>query len=315
MAENTLVVMPVCNPLTREQVVAQKNLLQQIQKAVMMKDVHYGIIPGTKKPTLYKAGAEAILTTFHIAVIPDIEDLSTADCCRYRVTARGVMPDGHVIGAGIGECSTDEEKYRWRRAVCQEEFNSVPEDRRRLKFSSYQGKVDKAMQVRTHPADLANTALKMAKKRAMIDLTLTATAASDVFDQDIEDLPAEYVADHISSHGTATKPAVNQPKPAAKAAEAGGKTIPEGMLKTLREKIAKAGITEDAVCHHFQVASLELLPFSRANDAIKAVVAGQVKPVTAEQERPAEQPNTITDDGAPPPADDDYEGRPFAGEV
>jgi hypothetical protein len=40
-----------------------------------------------------------------------------------------------------------------------------------------------------NPADYYNTVLKMAKKRAHVDAILTATAASDIFTQDIEDMP------------------------------------------------------------------------------------------------------------------------------
>jgi hypothetical protein len=40
-----------------------------------------------------------------------------------------------------------------------------------------------------NPADYYNTCLKMAKKRAHVDAILTATAASDIFTQDIEDMP------------------------------------------------------------------------------------------------------------------------------
>jgi hypothetical protein len=40
-----------------------------------------------------------------------------------------------------------------------------------------------------NPADYYNTVLKMAKKRAHVDAILTATAASDIFTQDVEDMP------------------------------------------------------------------------------------------------------------------------------
>jgi hypothetical protein len=40
-----------------------------------------------------------------------------------------------------------------------------------------------------NPADYYNTVLKMAKKRAHVDAVLTATAASDIFTQDVEDMP------------------------------------------------------------------------------------------------------------------------------
>lgn len=192
-------------PLTAQEVGASKALIQRVMAAVMKRDVHYGVIPGTKKPTLYKPGSEAILSTFRIAVIPEIQDISTPDEIRYRVLARGILPDGTVVGCGIGECSTSEEKYKWRMAVCDEEFNDTPEDRRRIKYAlkwndrNRKKEMAKTQQIRTEPADLANTVLKMAKKRAQIDLTLTATGASDVFDQDIEDLPPEFVEEHVAS--------------------------------------------------------------------------------------------------------------------
>src|SRR5690606_22905756 len=71
------------------------------------------------------------------------------------------------------------------------------ENRRRIKFAKWQGKVEQKKQVRTNPADVANTILKMAKKRAQVDAVITATAASDIFTQDIEDLPEEVVAEIV----------------------------------------------------------------------------------------------------------------------
>lgn len=174
-------------PLTANEIKANVQLIQQVMEAVMIKDTHYGTIPGTNKPTLYKAGAEKILATFKIGVEPLVIDLSTADEAKFRVMARGFMiADGRMVGQGVGEASSNEEKYKWRAAVCVEEYDATPEDRRRDKFQR-DGKTIK--QVRTNPSDVANTVLKMAKKRAQIDLTLTATAASDVFAQDLEDLP------------------------------------------------------------------------------------------------------------------------------
>ena len=181
--------------LTAQEIKAQVQLIQQVMDAVMEKDVHYGTIPGTPKPTLYKAGAEKILTTFRIAAYPkEIDDLSTGDEIRYRVKVHGIhQTSGILIGVGIGECSSNEEKYKWRRPVCDEEFNETPEDRRREVWKRGRDNNYKQKQIRTNPSDVANTILKMAKKRAQIDMTLTATAASDVFDQDLEDLPGGIV--------------------------------------------------------------------------------------------------------------------------
>ena len=172
--------------LTAVDLRAHVNLVQEVMKAVMKDGTHYGVIPGTPKPSLWKPGAEVLAATFRIAVSYRTEDLSTLDVVRYRVTAIGThQTSGIVMGEGMGECSSGEEKYKWRKAY-DEEFNATPEDRKRIKYGKYTAK-----QVRTEAADLANTVLKMACKRAQVAMTLNVTAASDIFTQDIEDLPEE----------------------------------------------------------------------------------------------------------------------------
>ena len=181
------------------------NLIQQVMAAVMKENTHYGVIPGCKQPSLYKAGSEVLLTTFRIAVDPIAEDLSTEDVIRYRVKCRGIHQlSGIVVGSGVGECSSSEEKYKWRKVVCDEEWDATPETRRRTKWANSRNGVYSVRQIRTEPADLANTILKMAKKRAQIDLTLTCTSASDVFTQDIEDLPDELRPDEDGQTGRQT---------------------------------------------------------------------------------------------------------------
>lgn len=165
------------------------NLVQEVMRGIMKLNTHYGTIPGTPKPTLYKPGAEVLCVTFRIAPVYRILDLSTDLVARFRVTCIGQHQVSDImLGEGVGECSSAEEKYKWRAAVCAEEFSLVPETMRRLKFYKNGGK---ATQVRTEAADLSNTVLKMACKRAMIAMTLNVTAASDIFTQDIEDMPEE----------------------------------------------------------------------------------------------------------------------------
>jgi hypothetical protein len=184
---------------------ARVNLVQEVMQGIMKKDTHYGTIPGTPKPTLYKPGAEVLCVTFRVAQSYRIEDLGDAITARYRVTCIGThQVTGTVLGEGVGECSSAEEKYKWRGAVCTEEFDLTPEGFRRIKFAKYKGNVEKKIQVRTEAADLSNTVLKMACKRAMIAMTLNVTAASDIFTQDIEDLPEE-----LRGHEGAGVPPVN----------------------------------------------------------------------------------------------------------
>jgi hypothetical protein len=280
-------------PLTKDQVVAQKRLIQEVMAAVMKDGVHYGVIPGCKQPSLYKAGSEAILSTFRIAVDPSVEDLSTRDCYRYRVTLRGIVPSGEIVGAGVGECSTDEEKYHWRGAVNDKEFDATPEDRRRIKYSkpTSWNQAGEVKQVRTNPADLANTALKMAKKRAQIDLTLTATGASDVFAQDLEDLPDEVREELTREDGgqKSGKPDVKQPQAKQPAHDNGDKAT-DGQVKILHVKMKQAGVTEAAFKAHYKIEHVGDLPKSAVNDAIKAIGEGKIAEIAKAEEAKADTP-------------------------
>lgn len=222
---NAIVEVPHMQLMSADQMRERINAVQKVMGAVMKDGTHYGTIPGTQKPTLYKAGSEVLLTTFHMGLRLEIEDLSNSDEIRYRVKAIGFhQPTGTVVGEGVGECSTGEEKYKWRTSVCDEEFDIYPESRKRVKFQRSWDKVNRRYsflqikQVRTEPADLANTVLKMAKKRAQIDFTLTALGASDIFTQDIEDFPEE-LRGAVDEDGTPVKPGNPIEHPAMKEAK------------------------------------------------------------------------------------------------
>lgn len=191
MTETTLVAVKESRALTVGEIKDQVSTIQRVLSEVMIKGTHYDVVPGCgEKQVLLKPGAEKILTVFHIGTEINVEDLGDGFDIRYRVICRGFyIPTGATIGYGIGECSTSEKKYKWREAVCQAEYDATPETRRnKLWKKDYKtGKITEVLQVRQNPADIANTVLKMAKKRAMVDLCLTATACSDMFVQDIEE--------------------------------------------------------------------------------------------------------------------------------
>jgi hypothetical protein len=178
-------IVPTTGRMSASEVVQHALVVQEVMRAVMKPTVHYGTIPGTDKPTLFQPGADVLCMTFRIAAVFAVEDLSSADAIRYRVTCRGVhQQTGIELGSGIGEGSTGEEKYKWRKAVNKKEFEATPPNMRRVKY----GRSYEVEQVRTEPADVANTVLKMAAKRAKIAMVLNVTAASDMFGQDMEDL-------------------------------------------------------------------------------------------------------------------------------
>lgn len=226
-------------PLTLAQVKDQVRLLQEILKGVMTEGQHYGKIPGAgDKPTLLKPGAEKIMSTFQLWPDPEVEDLSFNDVIRYRVKIKLINKvSGITEGAGVGECSTEEEKYKWRAVVSEDEWNATDEAHKRIKYGKkwennkqvgYQVK-----QIRTNPYDLANTVVKMAKKRALVDAVLTATAASDIFTQDIEDMPPEI----INNKTTTQKPPTTEPK---RKSEAKQEPTPQGDVKDkLHEELSR----------------------------------------------------------------------------
>jgi hypothetical protein len=242
-------------------VVARVRRIQEIMNTVMIgpdaktgrDGIHYGVIPGTLKPTLYQPGAELLCTTFRIAPRPAVEDLSTRDGVRYRVIMRAEhQTTGEMLGEGVGECSSDETKYRWCRPVCDQEWQETPVDQRREKWMHGKNNTTyKAKQVCTSPADIANTILKMAYKRALISMTRVVLACSDIFAQDLEDLPEE-VRDAVIGE---TSPAIREvqrkgdaPKAETKApppATTGGARISEPQRKRFYALAKSAGWKDD----------------------------------------------------------------------
>lgn len=204
-----------------------KNQIQTIQKVlkdVMKQGVHYDKIKGCgDKLVLLKPGAEKILSTFMIGAEPVIEDLSDGYDFRYRIIVRGFhIATGKTIGYGVGVCSTNEKKYAWRSAICDEEYEATDPDKRQLHWKERGGYDKKACpkckkgpniycdciieikQVRQNPSDIENTVLKMSKKRAIVDLCMTSTACSDIFEQDLDE-------DHIRD-ATGYKPGPQPPQ-------------------------------------------------------------------------------------------------------
>lgn len=192
--ENTSLMVREEEPvLTLVELRAKVNLVAQVMRDVMKEGVHYGTIPGTPKPSLYKPGAEKLSMTFGIAVTTEIiEDRVEKDEVTYFVKATATSQHtGRFLGAKLGVCSTEEEKYRWRKPIGGE-FAETPEDRRRLKWKKGSGtSTFQEPQVRQDVGSVRNTILQMADKRATVAVIRQVTAASDIFTQDVEDIPEE----------------------------------------------------------------------------------------------------------------------------
>ena len=198
--------------MSPETVVRQVSLVQQVMKQAMKDGEHFGVIPGCQKPSLFKSGAEKLSLTFRLAPSYEVLQANGENGHReYRVNCTLThIPTGQVFGQGVGVCSTMESKYRYRggekigtgKPVPKEYWNLKKDGKAKEAQDLIGGrgysaaKVEGIWQVcetgekQENPdiADTYNTVLKMAKKRAHVDAVLTATAASDIFTQDVEDM-------------------------------------------------------------------------------------------------------------------------------
>jgi hypothetical protein len=196
-----------------ETLVHRKQVLKIVMERIMKADTHYGKVPGCgDKPTLLKPGAEAISSTFQLCPRYKIDRTALDGGHReYEIICELYTPAGGFVGQGVGACSTMEGKYRFRRAghKCPECGNeeTIIKGKQQYgggwicyakkggcgaKFNDGDPRIENQEIGRVehdNPADYYNTVLKMGKKRAFVDAVLTATGASDIFTQDIEDMP------------------------------------------------------------------------------------------------------------------------------
>jgi len=132
-------------------------MLQDFVKEMMIAGQDYGVVPGIAKPTLLKPGAEKLGEIFgfskQASVTNRIEDWGKG-LFSYEVKVILVNKrTGYVEAEGLGLCNTKESEY-----------------------------------IGQNPFTIANTVLKMAKKRALIDAVLSATRSSGIFTQDVENM-------------------------------------------------------------------------------------------------------------------------------
>ena len=232
--------------MTPEVMQAQVNVIQKVMKQVMKNGEHFGTIPGCgDKPTLLKPGAEKLCTTFRLAPSYQITKSElTGGHREYEIFCTLThIPTNQIIAEGVGLCTSMESRYRWRTSerecpVCkknsiikgQEQYGGgwlcwKKKDGCGAKFSDDDKSIVDQKTGRMENPDIAdqfNTVLKIAKKRAHVDAVLTATAASDLFTQDIEDMPTapmenlapkEPVGQTVTTSTTKSQPPQQEPPP------------------------------------------------------------------------------------------------------
>ena len=183
--------------IARFQAVVQKTLKQNHD---------FGVIPGTPKPTLLKPGAEKILMLLGLTSEYDIlEKVEDYDKEIFAYTVKCTLLKGNMkVTEGLGSCNSKEYKYRWR-WVYEDELPPGA-DKESLEKKTY-GNTVKYKIENDDICSQANTILKMAKKRAQIDATLTVAALSEIFTQDLEDMDIQGNPTENSYHPKVDTPA------------------------------------------------------------------------------------------------------------
>lgn len=163
---------------------------QAVISKTLVEGKDYGKIPGAgDKPSLFKAGAEKINMLFGLN--PEYEFLKADEdykngffnysikCTLYR--------NGAPVSQGVGNCNSMEKKYRYITTdeAGLAEYGIAPEAAQ--KYTDRHGRTRYRIN-NPEPYSIANTVLKMAKKRAYVDATLQVASLSDLFTQDLEDM-------------------------------------------------------------------------------------------------------------------------------
>lgn len=257
--------------LSVTQVLDQLAKIQTLMKQAMVKDVDYGTIPGTPKPTLLKPGAEKLCLMFRLdpeyELTKEIADgrqhLSIVSrCTLYHI------PTGLRWGSGMGSCSTKESRYAYRNAAREcPECGEKTVKKGAAKFgggyycdkktggcgAQFKGEGTAAIDAQEtgrmdNPdiADQYNTVLKMSNKRALVAAVLNVTGASQIFTQDVEDF-----ARKARAHGVEGEPRTgglqpDETRPGAQRQSPDDKATPE-QRKALWASVKRAFGEEDAL--------------------------------------------------------------------
>jgi hypothetical protein len=92
--------------VTIDTLIERVNLLKELMKRCMVEGQHHGTIPGTKKPSLWKPGAELICTLFQLGTrYPKNSMLIERDNGHFVFTLTCELfqiATGRVVGEGVG---------------------------------------------------------------------------------------------------------------------------------------------------------------------------------------------------------------------
>ena len=241
--------------LSTDEVMSLTRKILDLKDKVMVKDLHYGVIPGSRKPSLWKPGAEILCRAFRLK--PEFETSAREDPNRtitwaktdkYKNKTEGTttgyfeyetkctlvhIPTGEIWVRNVsGSCNNFEAKYR-----------------------------------SLNPNDVRNTVEKMAEKRAYVGGVLIGVGGSDIFTQDLEDFP-----DWTNGNGKDPLPGL---PPLGPELEPEPDTTPvrpatDKQVDFLKDQLKKKGISEEGFFEEWDedFTGWADIPFTLVNDLL-----------------------------------------------
>lgn len=124
-----------------------------------------------------------------------------------------------------------------------------------------------------------NKALKMSEKSAHINATLRLSGLSEIFTQDLEDMPQGVVDDFDRdneriphdrpSAPASSAPPVDRPTPSPHHSKVGGDRFATAkQVKLVQIRLDQGGVPEQELLMRYGIPELEQLPFTSVNDAL-----------------------------------------------
>lgn len=240
--------------MTLEEIVERTKRIMEIKDKAMQENVHYGIIPGYQKPSLWKPGAEILCRAFRLT--PEFETSLKEDSERTikwekrdlageRIIEEGItkgyieydtkcslihIPTGEAWARNVsGSCNNFEVKYRF-----------------------------------LNPNDIRNTIEKMSEKRGLVGAVLIGVGASDIFTQDLEDLP-----DLLN--GPPPNPKPLQPERKDKQENGSIRFATEKQVEFIKDQIKRQGIAEKDFFEEWkkEFKAWDKIPFDQVNPVLK----------------------------------------------
>lgn len=180
MSEELMVVSAAGSMAVAKEIGSGYKITSPLTKAAVNidRDIDFGVIPGTKKPSLYKSGAEKIVMAYQLMV-------------RYSVESKIEQFDGkgngffyYMVKCSLYKGFTNPQTGAYQEVEFSNGYGSGNTLEKRNGSNS--------------AFNAANSTLKMAEKRALVQAALAVSGLSSMFSQDMEDETAIKAADMLN---------------------------------------------------------------------------------------------------------------------